>query len=37
MTSIVDSLSAAARQAMRDLVSDAKTAARKVSHDDSTP
>ena len=37
MTNIVDSLSAAARQVMRELVSDAKTAARKVSADHPTP
>jgi hypothetical protein len=37
MTNIVDSLSAAARQVMRELVSDAKTAARKVSADHHTP
>lgn len=37
MTNIVDSLSAAARHVMRDLVADAKTAARRVSANDSTP
>lgn len=37
MTNIVDSLSAAARQVMRELVVDAKTAARRVSANDSTP
>jgi len=37
MTNIVDSLSAAARQVMRELVIDAKTAARKVSADHDTP
>ena len=37
MTNIVDALSTAARQAMRELVLDAKTAARSVAAEDSTP